>query len=398
MGLEIPQFARKGVDIVNRRVVHPYLTRGKAQKDREVAHTRALNLMEAMQGNPVLMRLLKEMFVFEDPILQTEFAGLTLPNPLSMEAGFDKTIRVHRLLGEALGFGVVKVGTVTKIPYEGNPQPRIFDLPLSDGLINRMGFPGDGINEAELRLREDDPDKRNHALIISVAASKTSFERGTQIQDFIDATRQIRKYGDGIEGNVSSPNTKGVTGLQEPEQFRDLSAGIKEVLMPNGEKVTLIIYKFSPDLEQGKREQNAETAVDNGADALTFGNTTTDPEVRASLANDVFREEIGGISGHPLKERALEISHRMYQYLGESTQISFAGGIANAEDVWNALTYGGARIAGVYSAFVRPNTFTPNFVFYILRDLAQAMRMAGMQSMQDFKDLRGKRVAYPLKK
>ena len=292
MGLEIPQFARKGVDIVSRRVVHPYLTRGKAQKDREVAHTRALNLMEAMQGNPVLMRLLKEMFVFEDPILQTEFAGLTLPNPLSMEAGFDKTIRVHRLLGEALGFGVVKVGTVTKIPYEGNPQPRIFDLPLSDGLINRMGFPGDGINEAELRLREDDPDKRNHALIISVAASKTSFERGTQIQDFIDATRQIRKYGDGIEGNVSSPNTKGVTGLQEPEQFRDLSAGIKEVLMPNGEKVTLIIYKFSPDLEQGKREQNAETAVDNGADALTFGNTTTDPEVRASLANDVFREEI----------------------------------------------------------------------------------------------------------
>ncbi|MBI4092020.1 MAG: dihydroorotate dehydrogenase 2 [Candidatus Levybacteria bacterium] len=397
MSLEIPQFARTGIDIAARRIVHPYLTRGEAQTDREVAHTRALDLMEAMQKNPDVMRLLKEMFVFEDPILQTEFAGLSLPNPLSIEAGFDKTIRVHRLLGEALGFGVVKVGTVTKIPYEGNPQPRIFDLPLSDGLINRMGFPGDGTNEAESRLREDNSRKRKNALIISVAASRISFDRGHQVTDFIDAALQMRKYGDGIEGNVSSPNTRGVTGLQQTEVFQDLSAGVREVLTPNGTKVKLIIYKYSPDLDQDTREKVATIAIDNGADALTYGNITTDPQIRAGLANDTHREEMGGISGRPLKERALEISHNMYSYLGEGTPISFAGGIANAEDVWNALTYGGARIVGVYSAFVRPNTFTPNFAFYVLRDLAKAMRMARMSSMQDFKDLRGKKVPYPLK-
>ncbi len=88
----------------------------------------------------------------------------------------------------------------------------------------------------------------------------------------------------------------------------------------------------------------------------------------------------------------------MYELLGEDTPICFSGGLSNAEDGWNALTYGGARTLGFYSAFVRPNTFTPNFVFYILRDLAKAMRMRNMTGMADFKELRGKKVPYPLVK
>ena len=75
--------------------------------------------------------------------------------------------------------------------------------------------------------------------------------------------------------------------------------------------------------------------------------------------------------------------------------IIFTGGIATVVDLWNALTYGGAVAAGSYTAFVRPNTSTPNFVFYLLRDLAKAMRAMNMTGMADFRQLRGKMVPFP---
>src|SRR5207253_2215431 len=122
------ELLRTGIDKVHKNVVHRYLTSGDASNDREIAHERAIRLMEFAQENPALMVLMHKMFTYSDPILQTEVAGIAVPNPLGIAAGFDKNARVHRVLGEGLGFGLVTVGSVTKKPYEGNQRPRIFDL------------------------------------------------------------------------------------------------------------------------------------------------------------------------------------------------------------------------------------------------------------------------------
>lgn len=155
------------------------------------------------------------------------------------------------------------------------------------------------------------------------------------------------------------------------------------------------MYKFGPDLEMQSLLKNIFAARDNGATGVSLGNTVTGDEVRKALLPDKYWNMSGGISGQPLKAPALERSHQVYQEIGEEMDITLIGGIQTAEDVWNALTYGGAKAVDVYTAFVRPTTSTPNFAFYILRDLHRAMSAEGMSSMEDFKPLRGKRVAFP---
>lgn len=396
---EVPPILRFAFDVGHRQIIHRYLTHGKARDDREIAHERALALAEKFQGNEFIMRLMHEMFVYEDPILQTNLAGVILPNPIVLQAGFDKNVRIPRFLGDAQGFGAVTVGTVTKVPYDGNPKPRIFDLPNSDGLINRMGFPGEGSDIAEEKLKQDNTEERDWRMFISVGASKPSFERGTEIEDFVAVAKQLIPYGDGQEQNISSPNTKGVRGLGA--RYSELASALyEEVYLPYsirmGGKEIITMVKMSPDMPPKERVGLIRTGTENGVKIFVLGNTTLDQDVRSKLeTSDISRTEIGGISGRPLKEKALENSHQTFVDTGGGYPIVLSGGIQTAEDIWNALTYGGATAVGIYTAFVRPNSSTPNLVYYLNKDLAKVMRARNMTSMEDFKPLRGKRIPFP---
>lgn len=392
--LKPEQFARGAIDFSHRNIAHPLLTRGEASQDREIAHERAIKLMEKAQDAPMGIELLSKLFSYEDPILHTDVAGVTALNPLGIAAGFDKNARVHNLLGNGLGFGSVTVGSITKIKYEGNPRPRIFDLPHSQAVINRMGFPGEGIDSVKKRLEATKDDPRKYLLVVNFAASAPSFSKFAQLEHYADAAQELREYGDFGEVNVSSPNTFGVKGLQEPEMFRDLADA---VLPPYHVVDNKLRFKFGPDLDPKVLVKNAETIIDRGGAGITVPNTSTNEEVRASLARtDAHREEAGGISGRPLTERALQVSHDLYTEIGDEIPIHRVGGVSNVRDVWNALTYGGATTVDVYTAFIRRETSTPNFTHNILKDLAAAMRAEGMSSMEDFKELRGKKVPYPL--
>lgn len=389
--------ARNAVDLIHRNIVHPLLTGGEASEDREIAHERALSLAKAVQGSETAMALMEEAFSYRDPILELKMGSMSLPGPLGMAGGFDKNAIIHKFLGRGMGFGFVTVGSVTKIPYKGNDRPRIFDLPNNDGLVNRMGFPGEGSNGVQQRLEKERKHFREYGLIINVAASKPSFENGTVIEDYGDVYEQFLPYGDAHEVNISSPNTPGVRGLQEPEVFTDLAIHLGQIHKNSRYKDKSLIYKFSLDLDPKTLKQDIRIALDNGASGFTIGNTSTNPELRASLMPDEHKDEMGGMSGAFLNRRALALTHGIYEEFGESIFIIRAGGIrGTGEDLWNALAYGGATAAEAYSSFVRPTTSTPNFTYNAHRDLARAMKLLGMRGMEDFKALRGIKSPYPL--
>src|SRR5690606_36534729 len=83
--------------------------------------------------------------------LAMDVAGLTFPNPVGMAAGFDKDGEVPDAL-LALGFGFAEVGSITPLPQEGNPKPRLFRLVEDRAVINRMGFNNAGADAAAQRL------------------------------------------------------------------------------------------------------------------------------------------------------------------------------------------------------------------------------------------------------
>src|SRR5690606_36793715 len=86
------------------------------------------------------------------PEQQVRALGLTFPSPFGVAAGFDKNAIGVRGL-DALGFGHIEIGTVTAIPQDGNPKPRLFRLVPDRAVINRMGLNNEVAKAAERRLK-----------------------------------------------------------------------------------------------------------------------------------------------------------------------------------------------------------------------------------------------------
>src|SRR3954470_11133637 len=102
--------------------------------DPERAHDLTLAALEKIQRTPLAVLVAQPRV--HDPVT---IAGLEFPNRVGLAAGLDKNGRCIDAFG-AMGFGSVEVGTVTPLAQPGNPKPRMFRLPASGALINRMGF------------------------------------------------------------------------------------------------------------------------------------------------------------------------------------------------------------------------------------------------------------------
>lgn len=397
------EILRTGIDIAHRQLVHPYLTRGDAQKDREIAHDRSVDYAEKLKKYPALLPLLRFMFAYQDPILETHFGkeelgGLVMSNPLSLEAGFDKRSVMYHQLAEVIGLGAIKTGTTTKIEWKGNDRsledPRIVDLPESNSMWNSLGFPGDGSRKAVERFTENKDKKRHYALIANVGASKPSFDRGTQIQDTIDVATEVKDLVDAIEYNESSPNTEGVRDMSKPDNFREIVQRAQEAgVRSDGTRIGSI-HKLPPNIPVRDLAEDIKIAIDHGALGLTIGNTTTDQEIRDRILPVKLRQK-GGISGEAVKRQAMETARIARSIAGSDLGIWYVGGLENWKDAWDAVTYAGADAFGFLTGLVKKNTSTPNFAYYILHDFARAMRADGMTSMEEFKDIRGNYKQYP---
>ena len=130
--------------------------------DPEVAHDLAINSLK-------LNVLPKNLFKVDDEeLLETKLFNQSLPNPIGLAAGFDKSAEVYNSLFK-LGYGFVEVGTVTPKRQLGNPKPRVFRLEKDQALINRLGFNNHGSEIVSKRILENIP---NGFLGINVGPNK----------------------------------------------------------------------------------------------------------------------------------------------------------------------------------------------------------------------------------
>ena len=89
--------------------------------------------------------------VITSPRLATTLAGMALPNPVGLAAGFDKNAVAMAALSRA-GFGFLELGAATPRPQPGNPKPRLFRLTEDRAVINRFGFNNRGLDAYAARL------------------------------------------------------------------------------------------------------------------------------------------------------------------------------------------------------------------------------------------------------
>ena len=271
-----------------------------------------------------------------DPMLSVQLAGLAFPNPVGLAAGFDKDAEVFRqMLG--FGFGFVEVGTLTPLPQQGNPRPRLFRLAEDRAVVNRMGFNNDGQSEALTRLRG----RRRGGLVgVNIGANKDSADR---IADYAAGVTAMTGVADYLTVNISSPNTPGLRDLQDEGALDALLAAVTEVRGAGPP----IFLKVAPDLETAQIDAIARVAIERKLDALIVGNTTLS---RPALQSR-HRGEAGGLSGAPLKRLALARLGDFRSATGGALPLIAAGGIETGADAFERIR-AGASLVQLYTALV----------------------------------------------
>jgi dihydroorotate dehydrogenase len=302
----------------------------------------------------------------DPPSLSVPIWGKTLPNPIGIAAGFDKNAEVpDALLG--LGFGLVEVGSVTPRPQPGNDRPRLFRLSEDRGVINRMGFPGDGLAAVRGRLMSR---KRRGFVGVNIGANKDSLDRTA---DYVTCAAGVVPYADYLVCNVSSPNTPGLRTLQGREALADLLKRVREII---GVKAPPLLVKIAPDATDHDLDDIVTVCRDQRIDGIIIGNTTLSrpPSLRSSR-----RAEVGGLSGAPLMALSTDVLRRTARRVEGQFPLIGCGGIGSGADAY-AKIRAGASLVQLYSALVFKG---PTLVRRIKTELAALLARDGFASVRD---------------
>ncbi len=311
----------------------------------ERAHRLTLQLLAYAGAIPALRSGLRRIFSFENPGLKVQAFGLEFANPVGLAAGYDKDGRAIYGLA-CLGFGHLELGTVTLEPQQGNPRPRVFRLAEDQALINRMGFPNQGVAQLLRRLQSR---PRDIALGINIGKSA-----GTPIQEasreYIRLMELVYESADYLAINVSSPNTIGLRELQGRRYLegllRDLSNTRERLVAESGENRPVLV-KLAPDLDNSELEQALEVIQATGMDGVIVSNTTTARDGLSSASKD----ETGGMSGLPLSRRSTEMIRQVRSITEGGLAIIGVGGVFGPKEA-NEKLNAGASLVQVYTGLV----------------------------------------------
>ena len=271
--------------------------------------------------------------------LKTKLAGMDLPNPVGLAAGFDKNAEVLAPLSQS-GFGFIEVGAATPRPQPGNPKPRLFRLSEDRAAINRFGFNNEGMDVIAQRLSRRPKDA---VIGLNLGANKDSDDRA---RDFARVLQHCGAHLDFATVNVSSPNTEKLRDLQGKAALTALLSGAIDMRNTLERKIPVFL-KIAPDLTAEELEDIAAVAVETGVDAVITTNTTLSRDGLQSA----HKGEAGGLSGAPLFEKSTRVLAQLSQMLDGKTQLVGVGGISSAEQAY-AKICAGASAVQLYTALV----------------------------------------------
>jgi dihydroorotate dehydrogenase len=313
--------------------------------DPETVHHRVVSTLGRLGANKVGRRALA---AIPRPQAPVEVFGLRFENPVGLAAGMDKdAVAIPAWAG--LGFGFVEVGTVTRYPQAGNPGPRLFRLVESEAIVNRMGFNNRGAAAMAVRLSRLGP--RPIPVGVSLGKSKiTPVAEATG--DYLHSLELLLPYADYVAVNVSSPNTPGLRSLQDRAALDELLAALRGYTVAEAGPAgpTPLLVKIAPDLTDTAVAEILEVCAHRGVAGIIATNTTL---ARDGLApGDVARgAEAGGLSGRPLRDRALAVVEFVVKEAGDTLPVIGVGGILEPDDALRMLD-AGARLVQLYTGFV----------------------------------------------
>ncbi|MFN3277765.1 MAG: quinone-dependent dihydroorotate dehydrogenase [Paracoccus hibiscisoli] len=271
--------------------------------------------------------------------LTVRLAGMELPNPIGLAAGYDKNGRVIAPLMRS-GFGFLEIGAATPRAQPGNPKPRLFRLTDQQAIINRFGFNNEGAAVVGRRLA-DRP--AGVPVGLNLGANKDSADRA---EDFAQVLRVAGHSADFVTVNVSSPNTERLRDLQGADALAALLDRVLRARDGLPRRIPVFV-KIAPDLTDAEIAQVAAVALNAGLDGIIATNTTLS---RDGITGP-HASQAGGLSGRPLFDRSTRVLALLYRQTGGAIPLIGVGGISTPEDVWQKVR-AGATAVQIYSAMI----------------------------------------------
>lgn len=315
--------------------------------DPEIAHERTVAALARLaRVRPAVSALRR---FYGPPSPRTVF-GIRFPNAVGLAAGMDKD-GVALGAWPALGFGFVEVGTVTRLAQLGNPRPRLFRLPASEAIINRMGFNNAGAEVLAARLGELGAPRV--PLGISIGKSKAT-PIDEAVEDYRASLRALYPYGDYFAINVSSPNTPGLRGLQDRAALDRLIGELERESATLAERNRCskrpLLVKIAPDLTDDAVLELLEVCGAHGVDGLIATNTTVGRDGIDAADAEIGAQD-GGLSGRPLTTRARDVVAFVAKHTEGRLPIIGVGGIHTVDDALRMID-AGASLIQVYTGLI----------------------------------------------
>ncbi len=309
--------------------------------DAETIHEMTIKALKSTGTTP-----LRALYCQNVPSKPITVMGIDFPNPIGLAAGLDKNGECIPAFG-AMGFGFVEVGTVTPRPQPGNEKPRIFRLPEANAVINRMGFNNKGVDYLVDQVRKA---QFKGVLGINIGKNKDTPEENAK-DDYIHCMQKVYNFASYITINISSPNTPGLRSLQYGDALNELLCSLKAeqtILAEKHGKYVPLAVKIAPDLTEPEVESIAECLIANNIDGVIATNTTLSREGVEGLEHG---EEMGGLSGAPVKEKSTQVIKLLAKALDNKLPIIGVGGISNGADAKEKID-AGAKLVQVYTGFI----------------------------------------------
>ena len=330
--------------------------------DPEVAHDLAINSLK-------FNILPKKLFRVEgEEMLETRLFEEKIPNPIGLAAGFDKSAEVYNSLFR-LGYGFVEVGTITPKRQLGNPKPRIFRLEKDEALINRLGFNNHGSEIISKRIEDNTP---NGFLGINIGPNKDTENKEN---DYFLCLSRLSSYAGYITINISSPNTEGLRNFHDQKELEKLLSGINQIKKDKNINKPLAV-KLSPDISDDEVSKIIEKIEKYKIEGLIISNTTDGNRNKLSDSN---KDEIGGLSGKPLKDISTSLIRKFYKETRGKIKIIGVGGVDSGKAAFEKISYG-ADAVQLYTGMVYKG---PGIVKEMKKELISILKKENIKNIRE---------------
>lgn len=297
-----------------------------------------------------------------NPKLTQDIFGVKFENPVGLAAGFDKNATMIKSM-KSLGFGFTEIGTMTPMPQDGNPKPRMFRYPEQKSVQNAMGFNNLGAHTVLKNLKKVYP--FSIPIGANIGKNKTTPEEFA-LSDYKTLIKKFEASSDYLVINISSPNTPNLRDLQNEKFITELFVMAKKLTNKP------ILLKIAPDMEANVAIDLCKSAINAGADGIIATNTTIDYSLVPNCQN------FGGLSGACLTEKSGNLFKELARELFGKTILISVGGIFDGKEAYERIK-NGANLVQAYSSLVFEG---PSMVRKINEEILELLAKDGFENIQ----------------